>query len=127
MTLRAQQFLLGVTSGDHSEAFAFKSWLETRYILNDDTIMQYLRGDHIHDHISLLALDCDDFCAYMSALHNELETSKDCRRMAQNGFYARVASIGRRLIVGFSYWKLMVLFFDLLCQMTNTLSVVGWR
>lgn len=55
--------------------FAYKSRSDTRYVMDDNIIMQYVCDDHLFDDIPLFALERNDFCLHMCALNAETKIS----------------------------------------------------
>lgn len=74
MTFLISNSLDRATPQSQLVAFAFASWFDSRYILDDD-IMRHVSGDHLSDDIELFVLDCDDFRSQMCAVDTDLKTS----------------------------------------------------
>lgn len=79
-TFPVSHSLDGVNIREHSVASACATGFVSRYVLNDDIVKPYVRGDHTLDNIPLFALDCNDISSHMCAVGTELETPKFVHR-----------------------------------------------
>lgn len=83
MTFPNLHSLDGVSLRDCLVAFAYAPWFEARYVMDDNIIMSYVRGDHLSYDISLLAIDCDDFQEHTCVVYFEMKIPKLCHRLAR--------------------------------------------
>lgn len=86
MTFSTPNKLDGFSPRNYSAALTSAPWFHSRYKLNDDTIMRYVRGDNLPDHTPRFALDCDNFRSHMCAVDTELKTAKFGHRSARQRF-----------------------------------------
>lgn len=78
--------LNGVISRNHPTAFFYAPWFDSRYVLDDNTIVPYACSDHLLDNIHLIALNWDGFRLHICAVDNELENPKLGHSSAQERF-----------------------------------------
>lgn len=71
---------------DHLVAFAYATWFDLRYAMDDKIILPFVRGDHLPEDTLLLAVDCGDFRWHMFAVDIESETPKFGQRLAREMF-----------------------------------------
>lgn len=86
MSFPTLQLLDCVNPRDHLVAFAFSPLFDSRFILDDDVITRYFRGDQLFDDILLFVLECGNYHSCMWAVDTELESSKVGNRLAWKRF-----------------------------------------
>lgn len=76
MTYPTPDLLDGVCSLDHRVASAYVLWFDARNVMDNNIIVQYIRGGQLLDDKPLFALDYDKLRLHMCALNDELKAPK---------------------------------------------------
>lgn len=64
-------------------AFSYAPWFDSRYVLDDNIIIPFVRADQLPDNIPLFDVACEDFCSLMCAVDTALRTPKPGHRAAR--------------------------------------------